>query len=264
VSITTKVRVFLRSVCTTLQDISPQYTRWPEQELVSYANYGQLAMAKYLPQVGARLDAIKLQPGTRQDLALVLAANIIPGDGAAAADTAGIGLIAGPVRNMGANGLVPGRAARLIEARALDAIDPDWHTRTGAAVTEYAFDRQLPKVFWVAPGVPAGGAAVWLQLPWLAEPRRIPEGGEAGAEVYKFDGASAVMLGINDQYVEDLHNYVVAIALMKGSKNMQNLPKAQAHAALFTASINAQAAAATGVNPNLKLLPFAAELGASQ
>jgi hypothetical protein len=116
VSITTKVRVFLRSVCTTLQDISPQYTRWPEQELVSYANYGQLAMAKYLPQVGARLDAIKLQPGTRQDLALVLAANIIPGDGAAAADTAGIGLIAGPVRNMGANGLVPGRAARLIEA----------------------------------------------------------------------------------------------------------------------------------------------------
>jgi hypothetical protein len=72
------------------------------------------------------------------------------------------------------------------------------------------------------------------------------------------------MLGINDQYVEDLHNYVVAIALMKGSKNMQNLPKAQAHAALFTASINAQAAAATGVNPNLKLLPFAAELGASQ
>ena len=55
---TTLVKTFLRSVCTTLQDISPQFSRWPEHELVIYANYGQMAIAKYLPQAGSRSDAI--------------------------------------------------------------------------------------------------------------------------------------------------------------------------------------------------------------
>lgn len=258
-AITTLVRTFLRSVCTTLQDITPQFSRWTEIELVTYANYGQLAMAKYLPQVGARVDSIKLAPGTKQDLTKVLAANIIPGDGSASVDTFGISLMRGPMRNMGADGATPGRAIRLVDSATLDAINPDWHTATGAVARELVFDKEQPKAFWAVPGAPAS-PAVWVQVPWLAEPKRITAGGEPGAEIYAFGGASTALLGVHDQYVEDLHNYVVAIALMKGSKNMQNLPKAQVHAGLFTASINAQATAITGVNPNLKLLPFAAEI----
>lgn len=258
-AITTRVRDFLESVCRLLQDLDPQFTRWPERELVTYTNLGQRALAKYLPIVGARSDAIRLKPGTRQDLTLVQAAYLKPGDGSAAADSYGISLSKGLMRNMGADGLTPGRAVRLVESATLDAVDPLWHTKQGTAVRELAFDKTLPLVFWVSPAVPAAGQ-VWVELPWVAEPRRVPDGGAQGAEVYLASGASAALLGIHDQFVEDLLNYVVAMALLKGSKNVQNLPKAQTHVGLFTASINAQAAALTGVNPNLKMLPFAAEV----
>jgi hypothetical protein len=258
---TTLVRTFLRSVCTTLQDISPQYSRWPEQELVVYANYGQAAIAKYLPQAGSRVDAIKLKPGTQQDLTRVLAADIIPGDGSAAADTHGVSLL-DINRNQGANGLVPGRVIRVVDRYTCDTNDPDWHTRTATAVKEYLFDKNMPKTFYVSPGVPAS-PAVWVNVSWLAEPIRIPAGGEKGSEVYLFDGASTTLLGIQDQWVEDLHNYCVAVALLKGSKNFQNLPKSQAHAGLFTASINAQAQVLAGVSPNLKTLPMVDQIGES-
>lgn len=258
-AMTTLVKTLLRSVSTTLQDIAPQFSRWTEVELVNYANYGQLAIAKYLPQAGSRVDAIRLQPGTRQDLTKILTANIVPGDGSAAADTNGIALL-DVVRNMGATGATPGRVIRIVDRDTLDSNDPDWHTRVGTAIREYVFDKSMPKVFWVSPGV-HGVTQVWADIAWLAEPKRIPPGGEPTAEVYKYDGASTTVLGIHDQFVEDLHNYVVAVALLKGSKNNVNVPKAQTHAGLFISSINAQATVLTGVNPNLKQLPFADAAG---
>ena len=258
---TTLVRTALKSICTTLQDISPQYSRWPEQEIVVYANYGQIAIAKYLPQAGARSDSIKLRPGTKQDLTKVLAADIKPSDGSAAVDTYGIALL-DVVRNMGAAGATPGRVIRVVDRETRDNNDPDWHSKTGAVIREYVAEKALPKVWYAVPGVPAD-VPVWADINWLVEPKRIPAGGAPGAEIYLADGASAELLGINDQFVEDLHNYVVAICLLKGSKNTANVAKAQLHASLFTSSINAQASVLTGVNPNLKQLPFAAELGAA-
>lgn len=259
-SISTKVRVLFEGVSQAVQDISPQFSRWPESEMVRIANFGQMAIAKYLPQAGARLDAIKLKPGTRQDLTAVLAADIKPGDGSAAADTYGVALME-VMRNQGADGLTPGRVIRIVDRETKDANDPDWHTRTGAVIREYCYDKNQPRTFFVIPGVPAG-IAVWAYVSWLAEPKRIPDGGAPGAEVYAADDSSATLLGIHDQYVEDLHNYMVAFMLLKGSKNTQNMAKAQLHAGLFTSSINAQAAALTGVNPNLKQLPFMTEVSA--
>lgn len=257
---TTLVRTLLGSVTATLQD-NPQFSRWPERELVVYANYGQTAIAKYLPQAGARSDSIKLRPGTKQDLTKVAAADIKPSDGSGAVDTYGIALL-DVVRNMGPNGQVPGRVVRVVDRETRDNNDPDWHSKTGPVVREYVAEKALPKVFYAVPGVPAD-VPVWVDINWLAEPKRIPAGGASGAEIYLVDGASTELLGINDQFVEDLHNYIVAIALLKGSKNTQNVEKAKLHAAMFTSSINAQASMLTGVNPNLKQLPFAAELGAA-
>jgi len=258
---TTLVRKFLRDVCTTLQDISPQYSRWPEHELVTYGNYGQMAISKYLPQAGSAIDSVRLQPGTKQDFTKVLAADIRPGDGSTAADSYGISIM-DISRNMGADGLTPGRVVRVSDRYTKDTNDPDWHSKTGNVVREFLWDKNLPKIAHVIPGVPVS-PAVWVDLSWMKEPRRIPAGGEPGAEIYKYDGASTALLGIADQYVEDLQNFVVAVALLKGSKNVQNIPKAQLHAGLFTASINAQAAVVSGVSPNLKQLPFMGEIPAA-
>lgn len=262
-AMTTLVRSFLRTVGTTLQDIVPQYSRWTEIELVTYANFGQMAIAKYLPQAGSRVDAVRLQPGTRQDFTKILAANILPGDGSAAADTFCMALLDIP-RNMGINGTTPGRVIRPVDRETKDNNDPDWHlaSKADVVVREFVSDRNLPKVCYVSPPVHAA-TAVWVEVAMLAEPKRITAGGEPGAEIYRYDGASAALLGVNDQFVEDLHNYVVAIALTKGSKNNINMAKAQSHAGMFISSINAQASVLTGVSPNLKTLPFAAEVGAA-
>lgn len=257
-AITTTVKQFLRSVGETLQDISPAYSRWPEAELVVYTNYAQRAIAKYLPQAGSRVDAIRLTPGTKQDLTRVLTANILPGDGSAAADVNGIALL-DVVRNMGANGSTPGRVVRLIDRYTKDTNDPLWHTRTGTEVREYIHDKQNPRVLYVVPAVPAT-PAMWVEISWMAEPRAIPAGGAPGSEVYAFDGPSTALMGIHDQFIEDAHNYVVAMASLKRSKNTENVQRASAHTTLFTSSINTQAAVLAGVNPNLKALPFAEQI----
>lgn len=260
---TTLVRTFLGSVSTVLQDISPQWSRWPEAELVVYANYAQRAIAKYLPQAGSRADAIQLTPGTKQDLTKVLAAKIKPGDGSTAADTYGIALL-DVIRNMGADGATPGRVVRICDRYAKDTNDPDWHTKVGTVVREFIYDKALPRVFYAVPGVHAS-TPVWVEVQWMAEPTRIPDGGVPGSEKYNADGTGAsatpnALMGIHDQFIEDAQNYVVAMALLKGSKAFQNVPKAQIHAGLFTASINAQAAVLTGVNPNLKTLPLSDQI----
>lgn len=255
-AVTTKVKDFLWSVSTTLQDVSPQYSRWTERELVVYTNYAQRAIAKYLPQAGSRVDAIKLAAGTKQDLTKVLAANIIPGDGSTPADVYGIALL-DVRRNMGANGSTPGRVVRVVDRYTKDTNDPDWHSKTGSVVREFVTEKETPRVFYTVPGVTGN---VWAEVSWMAEPTRVPEGGAPGSEIYAADGASTVLLGIHDQFVEDAHNYVVAMASLKRSKNTINQNLVAMHTQLFTSSLNTQATVLTGVNPNLKALPFADQI----
>ena len=40
-----------------LQDTSPQFTKWPERNLVRSHSDGQMAVDKYLPLAGPRVDA---------------------------------------------------------------------------------------------------------------------------------------------------------------------------------------------------------------
>jgi hypothetical protein len=256
-AITTLVADLIAGVQSTLQDNAPAFRRWPEIELVRYINYGQRALAKYVPQCGTRTDAVRLAPGTRQDLTKVLAAHIRPGDGSTAADTYGIAFLAA-LRNMGSDGASPGRALRApVDRYSLDAGTPDWHTAaTATVVREIVVDKAAPLTFYVSPPIPTT-PAVWLELRWMVEPARIAAGGAAGSEKYTANGSgAATLLSVDDLYAEDMHNYVVAAALLKGSKNTQNLMAASMHAQLWIASVNAQAAMFTGVSPNLQSLPF--------
>ena len=256
----TLVRNFIYSVQTTLQDIVPPFRRWPERELVVYTNYAQRAIAKYLPQAGSAADVVRLVPGTKQDLTRVLAANIKFGDGSVSADSYGITFLAF-TRNMGADGLTPGRAIRdPVDRYVQDTGNPDWHTAVAVtAIREVVFDKAVPLTVFVSPPVHAT-TPVWIDMQWMKEPNRVPDGGAPGAEVYAYAGASTAVLGIRDTFVEDAHNYVVAMALLKGSKNVQNLPKSQYHAGQFLASLNLQGTVLTGTNPNLKTLPFVNEI----
>lgn len=252
------VKDVLARVSEILQDSDPQFTRWGEQELVRWLNDAQRALFKFLPMAGSRVDAVRLKPGTRQDITKILAAGLKPLDGSTPpAETYGMGLIEVP-RNMGPDGLTPGRAITIMDRQKMDASSPNWHTSSGEVIRQYAFNPQVPRLFYVSPGVPAT-TNVWVELHWIAEPSQIPEGGPHGAEIYKSDGTNAAVIGVHDENIDELVNYTAARALFKDAKNLTNMNRAGMHAQMFMASINARVAQATGQNPNLKTLPLMGE-----
>jgi hypothetical protein len=253
------VREALRRVSKLLQDISPQFVKYPEQEAVDALNDAHLAIAKFLPLASSRVDAVRLVPGTQQSIEAIPQANCKPGDGSTPAATIyGVSLL-GVRRNMGADGLTPGRVVRVVDQEVLDAQDADWHlaARAKTAVQVYTYDPLTPLYFSVSPPVHAS-TQVWVTLAYNAQPIRIPNTGTPGSELYLADGASTATIQIRDEFIDDLVNYVVARANMKDAEWADG-NKATYFANLFLGSLNAKVQVATGTNPNLKRLPMAPE-----
>lgn len=245
------VKDVLWRIAVLLQDTAPQFQRWPERELVHWLNDAQVAITKYLPLACSRVDAIKLAPGTRQSIASIPAANCKPGDGSTPSVPINGTLFLNPRRNMGANGTTPGRAIRMVERDVLDSQDPDWHARSGSVVSSCIFDPQTPRYFYVTPGVTGD---VWMELAYTAQPIPIPNSAAPGSEAYAVGGSSTQAITIDDEYADDLVDYVVARANMKDVKYAEPA-KAAAHTQRFTNSLNAKVAAVMGNNPNLTVLP---------
>lgn len=241
-----------------LQDVSPQFTRWPELELVNWLNDAHLAITKFLPAASSRVDAIKLKPGTRQSIETILAADCKPGDGSSPS-AAIIGTqVLDVIRNMGVDGLSAGNSIRLVEREVLDSQKPGWHGITGTAVSQFMFDPRMPRYFYVTPGVPAS-PAVWAELAYTAQPIPIPNTGTPGSELYLVSGSNTTKISVADEHIDDLVNYVCARAYMKNAQFAGNDNKAGQFVAQFTSSLNAKVVALTGNNPNLQRLPLAPE-----
>lgn len=242
-----------------LQDVSPQFTRWPETEIVNWLNDAHLAITKFLPAACSRIDAIKLKAGTLQSVESIAAADCKPGDGSTpAVPILGTQLL-DVLCNMGADGLTPGNSIRLLAdgREVLDSQKPNWHTIVGTAVANFMFDPRTPRYFHISPGASAS-PAMWVRAAYTAQPIAIPNTGTPGAELYLHGGVSTTKISIADEHIDDLVNYVCARAFMKNAQ-FGNLPNASAYTALFTGSLNAKVTALTGNNPNLQRLPFAPE-----
>lgn len=245
----TLVRDVLHRVSVQLQDTSPQFQRWTSRELVEWLNDAQRAIAKYIPPACARLDAVKLKPGTMQSIERIAASDLIPGDGSTVTGEILGTAVVKVYGNLGANGTTPGRAVRLVDEEALNGSDPMWQASAGTPVTQYLFDPRMPRHFQVVPGVPTGGW--WVRMAYLADPAEIPVAGS-----YAWDGSDTTKISVSDRFVDDLVNYVLARAWAKDAEYASNVAASAAAAQQFVASINAQAAAITGVSPNLQGLPF--------
>lgn len=239
-----------------MQDRVPQFTQSPEAEMVSWLNDGQVAIAKFLPSSCSRIDAIHLKPGTLQSIQTIAPADIIPSIGSVpTAPITGVTLNK-VTRNMGAAGTTPGRVIRISPGDLLDSQSPDWHTAAwNGRVELFVFDPRTPKHFYVYPPVPS--SRWWVEASFLAEPERIPVPGP-GVSLYGAESASTVTISVDDKHVDDLVNYICARCYLKDNEYAGNAAKAVEYGNLFINSLNAQAVALTGVNPNLSTLPLAA------
>lgn len=253
----TKVVDALFRVSTQLQDIAPQFTRWQEKELVTWLNDGQRAIAKYLPASCTRVDAIKLKAGTKQSIELLAAADVLPGDGSLAKSVYG-NYLNDVVRNMGADGMTPGRAVRVVSREVLDSQNPDWHTIVGVGrVEQFVFDPRSPKIFYVTPAIAA--TPTWVEVSYLANPAEIPNTGTKAAPLYGAESKNPAVISVDDKYIDDLVNYILARAYMKDADFASSQPNAVAYSSMFTSSLNSQVQAVTGNNPNLAALPFSTQ-----
>jgi hypothetical protein len=251
-SSSTTVAAFLKRASTQLMDLAAQFTRWKQPELLEWTNDGQIAIAKFMPHACARVDVVKLKTGTRQSIEAIAAAEILPGDGSAASGVLHGNFLQFVSHNMGSDGLTPGRALRIVDRDVLDATNPNWHLpgKSSDAPTQYVFDPRTPKQFWVCPGI-ASSATVWVELAGLFDPKKLDSTLD-----YTAGAPLTTTLSVDDKFVDDLLNYVLARAYMKDAEAQGNLNLVAAHSKLFVDSINAQAHAMTGVNPNLKSLPM--------
>lgn len=249
------VREALRRASFLLSDLTPaQFQRWGQRECVDFLNDAALAIVKFLPTAGSRLDAVKLKPGTRQSIETIAAADCKPGDGLApAGPILGLNFLHA-TRNMGADGQTPGRAVRIVDRKMLDAQDPDWHlaSRAKTVVSSIAYDPLLPRYFSVTPPVHAT-TPVWLEFAYNAQPIKVPN---AGGEDYTATGTGGPVIPLADEHIDDLVNYLVARSNMNDSE-WADANKATFFANLFLTSLNGKVAAVTGTNPNIKRLPFA-------
>lgn len=248
------VKDVLWQVSNILLDIAPQYTRWQEKLMVQALNNAHRCIAKYVPMACARLDAVKLVPGSRQQIENIPSANCIMLNGSSpTANVYGTQLL-DVVRNMGTDGLTPGKAIRKIDRDVLDAMNPDWHTVTGTSIRSVVFNRDTPRVYYVSPGVPAS-PAVWVELSYAAKPAAIPDGGAPGSEIYANSGSNTQTIQLDDVFADDLINYVVAWLSYQDGKNADPM-KAQRYGSMFMASLNAHVTALTGASPNLSVFPM--------
>lgn len=240
----TKIKDILFAVSTQLQDVDPQFERYTQRELVTWLNEGQKAIAKYVPSSCSRVDAVKLSAGTKQSIQKIVAANVLRDGVSPSADVYGIAVMS-VVRNMGANGLTPGKAVRITDRETLDAYTPNWHTETGTEIAGYVYDPKTPQVFFVTPGVKSD-AVVWVDLQYMFNPPEISVTGS-----YGMDDADTTTVGIDESNTDDLTNYILARAYAKDSES-SNVAMSNMYGGQFVSSINAQATAITGVNPNLR------------
>jgi hypothetical protein len=184
---------------------------WDSSELLGYLNSGQVAIVKLVPSAHVFNGAVLLDAGKTKQSA--------PNDAIVLIDA---------VRNLGADGLTPGNAIRLIDKAALDEYSVSWHSDANTAgyikhVTSVAND---PKTFYVYPKAPA--------TPWHIE------------VVYSVSPA-AVTIGqvitLDDIYADALTDYILYRAFSKDSEHADS-GKAGSHYQAFLISSGASKGAA--------------------
>jgi hypothetical protein len=184
--------------------------RWIAAELRSFVEDAERAIVFFRPDANAINASVQLVGGTRQTLPV-----------------GGVRFLRA-VRNMGANGLVPGKAIRECSRVALDSEQPDWHYASPDAVVEhYIFDNVDPKHFYVFPcvsGTTGAPSNTYIEMIYSANPAPITDEGQT--------------LTLDDQYINPILDFVLWRAYSKDAQYAGNMARAQSHMAAFGSALD--------------------------
>ncbi|WP_321404030.1 DUF6682 family protein [Maridesulfovibrio sp.] len=122
----------------------PDGVRWNDEDLLDLITRAQRHLVMLRPDASSVVERVTLETGsTRQD---------VPDQGR----------FIGLVRNVNGDG-TPGMAITPVDRNSLDEANLAWHGEPPSSVVDnYAFEEEVPTVFWVSPA-PAAGVRVELE-----------------------------------------------------------------------------------------------------
>lgn len=191
--------------------------RWPDAELLRYINDAQRAIAQLRPDSTAVTRSVLLTAGnTRQSI-----------------PTSAIRLMSID-RNMGSDGLTPGRAIRVASRATLDTQIPYWHSYGPTQeIVHFLFDIREPRAFYVYP-YPA--ANVYVEMTTSDAPIDLAT---TASTIYQ-----------DDIYENSIIAFVLMRAYGKDDDYTRNADAASAWATMFNSGLSARTQVDGGITPN--------------
>lgn len=197
-------------------------TRWTRAELLLWLGQAQRATIMRSPSTANVITTMQLQPGTRQR---------IPSTS---------WLLLDITRNMGTDGLTPGKTIRIITQELLDAFAPNWHMATPSTEIEnFIYSPKDNKGFFVYP--PSDGTG-FIEVNCSLNITDIT----AETEVIK----------VPDIFESALVDYICFRAHSKDAEYAAGLQLATMYRASFVDAIQSKDQAELQSSPNMDLAPF--------
>jgi hypothetical protein len=189
--------------------------RWSDAELIRWMNDSRMAIITRKPQAGAVIQSVALVAGSLQTM---------PEDGVSFLDA---------IRNMGANGLTPGRSIRRTDRQNLDDDDMYWHASTASSeISQFTFDDRIDNRYYVYPPAVAG---TQIEISYS----KIP------AAITSLDDS----IGFPLEYIDAVVNYICYRAKSKDSEYV-NAAEAGAYYAAFNDALGNNQTDKISASPN--------------
>ncbi len=209
---TTTAQSVVFEVQTKLQDLTG--IRWPATEIVRDLNDGQREIVQKRPEMSETTTALVLVAGAKQTVPATCCKLIdIP-------------------RNTN------GAAIRPADRNLLDALDPNWYTRTGTRqIKHFTQESGRAKTFYVYPPATAGASVDLVHAPY---PTDVPvPGGVTYAQV-------TGDIDVDDVFKSALIHFCLFRAFSKDAEFGGNAGLAVTHYGLFKSEVGADEAPAAG------------------
>ena len=191
---------------------------WTASQALLWLNDAQRAIVSVRPDSSVLNHSVTLVAGTKQSIT-------------------GLRLMS-VNRNMGADGLTPGRAIRLVERGIKDDFDPDWHTETAALVVkEYIFDARTPKEYYVSPPVDTG-TVVQIEVSEAVSPDDVADAGDP--------------ITLDDIYAPSMIEWIVYRFMARDSEETPSLQRAASHFQQFFSLLGAKLNPDMAINPKVR------------
>lgn len=157
---------------------------WTEALLLTYLSEAQNQIALLRPDATAVTESFALDTEAKQ---------AIPSGGVRFLDC---------IRNLGADGITPGRHIKRIARDEIDGYYPDWTSDTDAeAIKRYIFEVETPRSFWV---YPTPSVALTVELSYSKAPTQL--------------AAITTELGLDDIYVSPMLEWTLYRCLSMEAK----------------------------------------------